>query len=106
MPKFGKTRPLRSDHFREFEAVYGENPYGLTMRSGAIESDRWRSFSRADLAARDDNLDLVWLTPHGSFDDDSIAPQEVASTIIFHLQAAIAEIELLSEELSLDPTDQ
>ncbi|MEH3119953.1 MAG: N-6 DNA methylase [Methylorubrum populi] len=103
MPRFGKTRPLRPDHFAEFEELYGTDPNGRSPRSVSSSRERWRSYNRAELAARDDNLDLVWLAPRENDSDmmDATA-QDFAGAILFHLQSAMAEIELLTEELPSD----
>ena len=63
MPRFGKTRPLMPEHFLEFEALFGNDPYGRALRSDDGANSRWRSFGRAEIADREENLDLVWLTP-------------------------------------------
>jgi type I restriction enzyme M protein len=99
MPRFGKTRPLLAEHFSEFEAFYGEDPHG-SDRPNSSRSGRWRSFDRAEIAERDYNLDLVWLTPKDGTESVSEAStQELSNAIIFHLQTAMAEIELLAEAL-------
>ncbi len=102
MPRFGKTRPLRPEHFREFEAVYGADPFGRERRTESIDIPRWRSFKREDIAAAGDNLDLIWMTPRNADELDSSTMQDAASTILFHLQSAIAEIESLMEDLPAD----
>ena len=61
MPAFGKTRPLTVADFSDFEAVYGDNPNGKAVRKAQGEGGRWKSFSRAAVAARNDNLDIAWL---------------------------------------------
>lgn len=107
MPRFSKTRPLGPEHFSEFEKLYGTDPHGRGPRSHSTSNERWRSFDRAELAAREDNLDLVWMSPH---EDDSdmkdVSTHDFAGAIIFHLQSAMAEIELLTEELPADETDR
>ena len=106
MPRFGKTRPLLPEHFAEFEAVFGDDPYGRVPRSQGDASDRWRCFARAEIADRDENLDLLWLTPPDwDAEGGDILPQEVASTILFHLQTAVAEVELLAEEFAREEVE-
>jgi len=106
MPRFGKTRPLLPEHFAEFEALFGDDPHGQAPRSEGA-SGRWRCFSRAEIAAREENLDLVWVAPQdGDAETGDILPQEVASTILFHLQTAMGEVELLAEEFSPEEVEQ
>lgn len=101
MPRFGKTRPLLPEHFTEFEALYGTNPYGISPRSEADGNGRWRCFERSEITQRGENLDLVWLTPQDEANEAGDAsPQEIASAILFHLQTAMAEIEQLAEEFA------
>ena len=35
MPKFGKRTPLTRQHFSEFEAAYGSDPYGKANRTAS-----------------------------------------------------------------------
>ncbi|HFT8550986.1 TPA: N-6 DNA methylase [Klebsiella pneumoniae] len=99
--RFGKTRPLLSEHFAEFEMLFGENPYDGSSRTEEIKNERWRCFDRDEITAREENLDFVWLTPQEEESEiEEVQPQEVLSSILFHLQTAIAEIELLTEEFS------
>lgn len=100
MPRFGKTRPLLQEHFVEFEELYGEDEYGRAPRRQHGKAGRWRRFSRRDIQDRDDDLNVFWLGQSAEVSDlIQASPQEIASTIMFHLQAAMAEIELLSDEL-------
>lgn len=107
MPRFGKTRPLRPEHFAEFEKLYGADPHGRAPRPEAYQSERWRSFDRAEIAARDDNLDLVWLAPReGDGDLRDASAQDFVGAIIFHLQSAMAEIELLADDLPAEEVER
>lgn len=99
MPAFGKTTPLREDHFAEFEKVYGSDPLGRGKRKDEGETGRFRKFARKAIAARDDNLDIVWLRDENSGEEELEAPEDIAAAILGHLQAAMAEIEALSAEL-------
>ena len=58
-----KDRPLTHAHLAEFEACYGLDPNGRARRSaGDSREDRWRSFSIAEVRARDFKIDgLKWL---------------------------------------------
>lgn len=103
MARFSKTRPLLPEHFAEFEALFGSDPDGRAPRSEKEGNGRWRCFERTAINERDDNLDLTWLTPRdGDNEPGDVPPQEIASSILFHLQTAIAEVELLVEEFAPD----
>ena len=58
MPAFGKTRPLTEEDFADFEDSYGDDPNGGTKRKDQGEEGRWRRFTREQITARNDNLDL------------------------------------------------
>ncbi|WP_448208669.1 N-6 DNA methylase [Azospirillum sp. sgz302134] len=107
MPRFGKTRPLLPEHFSEFEALFGNDPHGRAPRSEEDAISRWRCFGRAEIADREENLDLVWLTPQDRDGEaGEVLPQEIASTILFHLQTAMAEIEVLAEEFASEEDER
>lgn len=61
MPSFGKTNPLRREHFAAFEAAYA------APDRRAVADERWSVFRREDIAARGDSLDL------GLIRDDALA---------------------------------
>lgn len=100
MPAFGKTRLLTAEHFADFEACFGPDPLGKSPRLDQGETGRWRSFPRAEIAARDDNLDLTWLRDETAAPDDGLTePAEIAAAILTHLHTALEEIAALSEDL-------
>src|SRR5271166_6115020 len=61
MPSFGKTRLLTVADFADFEAAYGDDPRGGAKRKDQGEEGRWRCFTREQIKARNDNLDIAWL---------------------------------------------
>jgi type I restriction enzyme M protein len=100
MPAFGKTSPLTPAHFADFEQAFGDDPHGRGARRDEGEEGRFRCFSREDIAARGDNLDLAWLRDTSSDPEDAMSePEELIGAILGHLRSALAEIEILSEEL-------
>jgi type I restriction enzyme M protein len=99
MAAFGKTRPLTLTDFAPFEQAYGSDPHGQAARHDEGEQGRFRYFSRAQIAARNDNLDIAWLK-EGNNDEDSLSqPDELAAAIAGHLRNALAEIEAYQREL-------
>ena len=100
MPAFGKTRPLTADDFAEFETAFGDDPYGKAERADQGEEGRFRCFTRDDLTARNDNLDIAWLRDTEAEAEEGLSdPEDIAAAIMGHLRAALGEIEELSEEL-------
>ena len=66
MPAFGKRTPLTRSHFADFEAAYGSDPHGLAPRTASGPDGRWQCFSREEISARGDSLDLSWLKDDSS----------------------------------------
>ena len=121
MPQFGKRTPFTRNYFRttadapasqprdKFEDVFGNDPKGgpaaLAKRVDTGETGRWRKFTREQIAARGDNLDIAWLkddsaeTTEAQRDD----PALVARLLQHELGGAMAELRALLEELGEDP---
>jgi type I restriction enzyme M protein len=100
MPAFGKTRPLTVKDFADFEKVYGNDPNGEAKRTDQGETGRWRCFTRDQIKARNDNLDIAWLRDTEADAEEQLTePEDIAAAIIGHLKAALEDIETLSEEL-------
>jgi type I restriction enzyme M protein len=100
MPAFGKTSPIMAEHFAEFEAAYGGDPNAQALRADQGADGRFRRFSRDEIAARGDNLDIAWLRDTSGDPEDALTePEELIAAIQLHLQNALAEIEALGEEL-------
>lgn len=81
MPSFGKTNPLKTEHFAEFEAAY--------EASGrhAIQDERWSVFTREQIAEKSNSLDL------GLIRDDSIVNYEDLPDPVESGEEAIAQLE-------------
>ena len=107
MPAFGKTRPLTVEDFADFETAYGNDPNGGAKRKDQGEEGRWRCFTREQITARNDNLDIAWLRDTEAEAEEQLTePEDIAAAIIGHLKAALEEIETLSEELEPDSVDE
>ena len=97
MPSFGKRTPLTRNHFSEFESCYS---CGERVDQG--EEGRFRVFSREQIAARGENLDISWLRDEDAENaDDLPEPDEIAAEILGHLQVAMEEMEALTELLEV-----
>ncbi len=100
MPNFGKRTPFTRDHFKEFEACYGDDPYGLSPRIDQGEEGRFRAFSREQIAERGENLDISWQRDENAERaEDLPEPDEIAAEILGHLKVAMEEMEALAELL-------
>ena len=81
MPSFGKTNPLKTEHFVEFEAAY-EAP-----DRHAVQNDRWSVFTREQIAEKGNSLELglIW--------NDSIVDYEDLPDPVESGEEAIAQLE-------------
>ncbi len=78
---------------------YGDDPNGSAPRIDTGDTGRFRCFTRDEISARGDNLDLTWLRDAADAEDSLQDPADIAAVIMGHLRSALAEIEALSEEL-------
>ena len=105
-PSYGKTRPLRAEDFAAFEAAFGDDPLGHAERTDQGEEGRFRRFTREDIAARGDNLDISWLRDGEDVAEDGLTdPDDITAAILGHLREATREIEALVEELEGNDDD-
>lgn len=101
MPSFGKTRTLTADDFADFIKAFGNDPRGRAKRNDQGELGRFRSFTRAEIADRNDNLDISWLRDDEEKAEDGLTePEDIAAAILGHLRAALEEIEAVSDQLT------
>jgi type I restriction enzyme M protein len=106
MPAFGKTRPLTVADFADFEASFGTDRLGKAKRKDRGEEGRFRCFTRDQIQARNDNLDISWLRDTEVDAEEHLTePEDIAAAIIGHLKAALEDIETLSEELELEEAE-
>jgi len=99
-PSFGKRTPLMREHFADFERAYGTDPWGKSQRRDQGPTGRFRRFTREEIRARGDNLDLSWLEDQSMHRaDDLPEPEKIADEILEKLRIAVEEIEGLKAEL-------
>ena len=60
MPGFGKTNPLKAEHFADFAAAYAASDRSV------VTDERWNKFTREEIAQKGDTLDV------GLIRDDSV----------------------------------
>lgn len=99
MPTFRRGDQLTSKHFEGFQECYGDDPGGKSTRKDLGPSGRFRYFSRDEIQARDDDLDILWLSGEAEGEDELASPEELAAAILDHLRTALSEIEGLAGEL-------
>ena len=120
MPQFGKRTPFSRDYFRtpadapaetprdKFEDVFGDDPQGgpeaLARRVDSGENGRWRKYTREQIAARGDNLDISWLKDDSADTAEAQRdePALVARLALRELNAAVVELRALLDELGED----
>ena len=100
MPKFGKRTPFTRAHFTDFQAAYGTDPHAIAARTDQGESGRFRSFSRAAIAERNDSLDIAWLKDDSAEDAaDLPEPAVLAQEAMDELELALADLQAFLAEL-------
>lgn len=100
MNVFGKTKPLTVTDFEPFEKAFGKDPIGKAKRKDEGEEGRFRFYSREQIAARNDNLDIAWLRDTSNDPEDEMTePEELLFAITGHLKNALEEIDAFGEEL-------
>jgi len=96
-PAFGKRTPFTRDHFKGFEDAFGEDPLGKSKRTDQGPEGRFRKFTREEIKARGNNLDMLWLKDESIGNSDGLPePEVIAAEIRAQLQTALAEIESLT----------
>lgn len=106
-PAYGKTTPITEANFADFVTAFGTDPNGGAARKDLGELGRFRRFTRKEIAARNDNLDINWLRDISADPEDGLeTPEEIASAIETHLVTALEEVRALVEELEEGAGDQ
>lgn len=102
-PKFGKRTPFTREYLKTFEKAFGADPLGKSKRKDEGEDGRFRKFTRDEISARGDNLDLSWLADDDATNaDDLPEPDVLAAEIRDELQSALEEIDALMAVLEGD----
>ncbi|MDP4029784.1 MAG: N-6 DNA methylase, partial [Gallionella sp.] len=109
MPQYGKRTQLVREHFAEFEDFFGSDPLGdnaqhrHSRESGNPETARFRSYTREQIAARGDSLDIAWLKDDSDTSADELPePAALAQEAMGELEAALDELLGILEELGED----
>ncbi len=81
MPSFGKTTPLKPEHFADFVAAY------TTEDRRAVKDERWSVFTREQIEAKGNIFDC------GLIEDDSILKYEDLPDPVESTEEAVASLE-------------
>lgn len=100
VPNYGKTNPFSAEDLADFARAFGKDSLGGAERVDQGEEGRFRCFTRAEIAARGDNLDISWLKDTSGDPEDGLdTPDDIAAAIEGHLLVALEEARALVEEL-------
>jgi len=107
MPQYGKRTELKREHFAEFVKAFGRDPLGspksLSKRKDTGETGRFRCFTREDIAARGDSLDIAWLKDESETSNGDLPePALLARKALEELEGAMGELRGILEELGED----
>ncbi len=81
--KVAIRNPLTSKYFEDFEKCYHSNP--------RRQSDRFKKFSRGEIAKNNDSLDIVWLREEsvGESREELSEPEELIAEAITNVETAM-----------------
>ena len=100
MPSFGKTHPLSKDDFAGFIAAYE------AADRHAVQDERWHIYTREEIAAKDDSLDLGLIKDAAIIDyEDLPDPAESARAASNSLREAAALLDEIAAELRASKED-
>jgi type I restriction enzyme M protein len=106
-PSYGKTNPFKAADLDGFVAAFGDDPRGNAPRVDQGETGRFRCFTRAEIAARGDNLDITWLRDTSAEAEDGLdTPEDIAAAIEGHLKVALEEVAALVAELGSEDVER
>lgn len=92
-PSYGKTNPFQVADLADFASVFGRDPLGGATRTDQGELGRFRRFTRQEIAAGGDFLDISWLKDTSAeAEDDLRSPSDLASAVQTHLVGALEDI--------------
>lgn len=114
MPQFGKRTPFTKKHFEEFFDAVGHDltqvdegarhafikKHADGSELGDVDTCRLRCFSREEVAAKDDSLDLAWIRDDSVEDSANLPEPDVLITeALDEMAAAMNELRAIMVEL-------
>lgn len=94
MPSFGKTSPLKMEHFADFEVAFE------AADRCAVQDERWSVYTREQIAQKGNSLDLGLIRDDSVLDyDDLPDPIESGEEAIAQLEEAVDLLQSVVNEL-------
>lgn len=94
MPSFGKTTPLKKEHFTDFVKAY------TAEDRHAVGDERWRVYTREQIAKKGDTLDLGLIRDESVLDyNDLPDPVDSAEEAVANLEEAVDLLMSVVKEL-------
>ncbi|MBT2763377.1 N-6 DNA methylase [Paenibacillus sp. ISL-20] len=94
MPSFGKTNPLKAEHFDAFIAAY------TSEDRRQVQDERWNVFSREQIREKNNSLDLGLIRDESVLDyNDLPDPIESGEEVVAQLEEAVDLIMSVVKEL-------
>jgi type I restriction enzyme M protein len=91
--KVTKRNGLAAQYFADFEQCYSPSPKPGTLRGGRgarAETDRFKRFTRQQIADRDDNLDIFWLKDDTLENPNELPePEDLVGEAVTRLETAM-----------------
>ncbi len=103
MPSFGKTNPLKSEHFDDFVKLYADCDLRKRKETYSEENPngRWRKFTIEEILARDKtSLDITWMKSDSGTDHYTLAELlDMIKEKSNNIAKTVAELEQLIGEV-------
>lgn len=103
MPSFGKTNPLKKEHFDDFIACYADGDLSARKETYSEENPngRWRKFTYGEILARDKtSLDITWMKNDSDVENYTLSELlEQIKEKSANISKAVAELEALIGEV-------
>ncbi|MFI3213801.1 MAG: N-6 DNA methylase [Eubacteriales bacterium] len=94
MPSFGKTTPLKTEHFVDFEKAYTADDRNI------VADERWSKFTREEIKGKNNSLDLGLIRDDSVLDYEDLAdPIDSAEEVVAQLEQAVDLIMSVVKEL-------
>lgn len=94
IPSFGKTSPLKMEHFADFEAAFE------SADRRVVQDERWSVYTREQIAQKENSLDLGLIRDDSVVDyDDLPDPIESGEEAIAQLEEAVDLLQSVVNEL-------
>lgn len=94
MPSFGKTNPLKPDHFDDFIKAY------TAEDRSKVKDERWSVYTRQQIEERNNSLDLGLIRDESVLDYEDLSdPIEKGEEVVAQLEEAADLIMSVVKEL-------